>query len=121
MPTLSPEGLPQRLFELWLQFYAGAGRRCAGIVREHRAALADLTFRDRLAREAAARDPELLTVAARKAKRRGRVFVDVMRNAFAQTLPPSRRAARGTTSGDTVSEYHRFHGTRAARRIARTR
>lgn len=77
------------------------GRRCAGIVREHRAAVADLTVRARLAREAAARDPELLTVAACKANRRGRVFVDVMRNAFAQTLPAPysvRRRAHATVS-----------------------
>lgn len=40
-----------------------------------------------IAHEAVSRDPELLAVEARKAKRRGRVYIDVMRNAFAQTLP----------------------------------
>jgi bifunctional non-homologous end joining protein LigD len=34
----------------------------------------------------AARDPQRLTVEQRKAKREGRVFIDVMRNAYAQTV-----------------------------------
>jgi bifunctional non-homologous end joining protein LigD len=38
-----------------------------------------------LARLAAARDPEQLTVEQRKAKRGGRILVDVMRNAYGQT------------------------------------
>jgi bifunctional non-homologous end joining protein LigD len=38
-----------------------------------------------LARLAAARDPERLTVEMRKAKRGGRILVDVARNAYAQT------------------------------------
>jgi bifunctional non-homologous end joining protein LigD len=38
-----------------------------------------------LVRVAAARDPEHLTVEQRKAKRGGRIFLDVMRNAYAHT------------------------------------
>jgi bifunctional non-homologous end joining protein LigD len=50
-----------------------------------------------LARLAAARDPERLTVEFRKAKRGGRILVDVARNAYAQTAvaPYSVRARPG--------------------------
>jgi len=50
-----------------------------------------------LARLAAARDPERLTVEMRKAKRGGRILVDVARNAYAQTAvaPYSVRARPG--------------------------
>jgi bifunctional non-homologous end joining protein LigD len=41
-----------------------------------------------LARLAASRDPEHLTVEVRKEKRRGRLFVDSLRNAYAQTYAP---------------------------------
>ena len=44
-----------------------------------------LDFAGRLAALVAARDPEQRTVEARKAKRRGRLYVDVGRNAYAQT------------------------------------
>jgi bifunctional non-homologous end joining protein LigD len=45
----------------------------------------------------ATRDPKRLTTEARKAKRRGRLYLDVMRNAYAQTaVPPyAVRAAAG--------------------------
>jgi bifunctional non-homologous end joining protein LigD len=42
-------------------------------------------FARELARLAAARDPEHLTVEQRKAKRDGRIFLDVMRNTYAHT------------------------------------
>ncbi len=47
----------------------------------------------------AARDPKRLTIAQRKDKRRGRLYVDVMRNAYAQTaVPPyAVRARPGAT------------------------
>jgi bifunctional non-homologous end joining protein LigD len=50
-----------------------------------------------LARLAASRDPERLTVEFRKAKRGGRILVDVARNAYAQTAvaPYSVRARPG--------------------------
>ena len=50
-----------------------------------------------LVRVAAARDPEHLTIEQRKAKRGGRILVDVARNAYAQTAvaPYSVRARPG--------------------------
>jgi bifunctional non-homologous end joining protein LigD len=47
----------------------------------------------------AARDPKRLTIEQRKDKRRGRLYVDVMRNAYAQTaVPPyAVRARPGAT------------------------
>ena len=39
-----------------------------------------------MARLLAARDPESITVEQRKEKRRGRLFVDIMRNAYAQMV-----------------------------------
>jgi bifunctional non-homologous end joining protein LigD len=45
-------------------------------------------FARSLARLAAARDPDRLTTEHRKAKRGDRVFLDVMRNAYAQTAVP---------------------------------
>jgi bifunctional non-homologous end joining protein LigD len=41
-----------------------------------------------VSRAAAARDPERLTVEMRKQKRRGRLFVDWLRNSYAQTAVP---------------------------------
>jgi bifunctional non-homologous end joining protein LigD len=41
-----------------------------------------------VARVAAARDPDRLTVETRKEKRRGRLFVDWLRNSYAQTFAP---------------------------------
>ena len=45
-------------------------------------------FAHGLAAVAAAQDPDRLTIEHRKAKRGGRVFLDVMRNAYAQTAVP---------------------------------
>jgi bifunctional non-homologous end joining protein LigD len=58
-----------------------------------------LAFTRDLAALIAARDPERLTVEVRKAKRAGRVFVDVGRNGYAQTAvaPYSVRARPGAT------------------------
>lgn len=57
-------------------------------VREFARAVADLL---------AARDPKNLTTAQRKDKRRGRLFIDVMRNAYAQhaAAPYAVRARKG--------------------------
>lgn len=53
-------------------------------------------FASRVARLLVARAPERLTVEQRKGKRRGRVFVDVMRNAYAQhAVAPYSVRARG--------------------------
>jgi bifunctional non-homologous end joining protein LigD len=53
---------------------------------------ADFPTVNGFAREAAAllaeRHPRALTVEQRKAKREGRIFIDVMRNAYAQTVAP---------------------------------
>ena len=46
------------------------------------------SFARDLAKVAAALDPDRLTTEHRKAKRGGRVFLDVMRNAYAQTAAP---------------------------------
>jgi bifunctional non-homologous end joining protein LigD len=45
-----------------------------------------LTFAEALARQVAAAHPKQLTTEARIANRRGRVYVDPFRNAFAQTV-----------------------------------
>jgi bifunctional non-homologous end joining protein LigD len=46
------------------------------------------TYAQRIARELAAQHPRLVTVEARKAQRRAPVYLDVMRNAFGQTIVP---------------------------------
>ncbi|MGH2723725.1 MAG: non-homologous end-joining DNA ligase [Actinomycetota bacterium] len=45
-------------------------------------------FARRVAAAAAARDPDRLTTEQRKAKRRGRVFIDILRNGYGQTAVP---------------------------------
>jgi bifunctional non-homologous end joining protein LigD len=46
------------------------------------------TYAQLIARELAAQHPRLVTVEARKAQRRAPVYLDVMRNAFGQTIVP---------------------------------
>jgi bifunctional non-homologous end joining protein LigD len=46
------------------------------------------TFARRIAAELADSDPEHLTIAVRKEKRQGRIFIDTARNAYAQTAAP---------------------------------
>lgn len=45
-------------------------------------------YASRIARELAAQHPKLVTVETRKARRRAPVYLDVMRNAFGQTIVP---------------------------------
>jgi len=63
-----------------------------------------------IAAELAAQYPEELTVEQRKNKRRGRIYLDVMRIAYAQTaVPPYAVRARAGAPVATPIEWHELH------------
>ncbi|MHB1593359.1 MAG: non-homologous end-joining DNA ligase [Streptosporangiaceae bacterium] len=88
-------------------------------------------FARRVASVLAARDPDLITVEQRKASRGGRVYADIMRNAYAQTVvaPYSVRARPGAPVsvplhwdevGDPRLDPGRFSLAAMSRRLADT-
>jgi bifunctional non-homologous end joining protein LigD len=89
-----------------------------------------LAFTREVCRRLAAESPEELTVEARKAKRRGRVYLDAARNGFAQTVvaPYSVRARPGApvstpldwSEVKTSLDPKRFHMGSFARRLDET-
>jgi len=73
-------------------------------------------FAHGVARILADRDPDRLTLEVRKAKRRGRVFLDIGRNAYGQTaVPPYAVRAREGAPVATPLEWDEVPGLRSAR------
>jgi bifunctional non-homologous end joining protein LigD len=73
-------------------------------------------FAHAVARILAEGDPDRLTMEVRKAKRRGRVFIDIGRNAYGQTaVPPYAVRARDGAPVATPLEWDEVPGLRSAR------